>query len=76
MNNLRKFYSFIKKVLPHLTLILAAALIVLLIVNYYNPLMGFLENSMAHAIMYALAALSILLAIRTIYSDFKKEVII
>ena len=72
MNNLRKFYSFIKKVLPHLTLILAAALIVLLIVNYYNPLMGFLENSMAHAIMYALAALSILLAIRTNYSDFKK----
>ena len=72
MNNLRKFYSFIKKVLAHLTLILAAALIVLLIVNYYNPLMGFLENSMAHAIMYALAALSILLAIRTIYSDFKK----
>ena len=72
MNNLRKFYSFIKKVLPHLTLILAAALIVLLIVNYYNPLMGFLENSMAHVIMYALAALSILLAIRTIYSDFKK----
>ena len=72
MNNLRKFYSFIKKVLPHLTLILAAALIVLLIVNYYNPLMGFLENSMAHAIMYARAALSILRAIRTIYSDFKK----
>ncbi len=72
MNDLRKFYSFIKKVLPHLTLILAATLIVLLIVNYYNPLMGFLENSMAHAIMYALAALSILLAIRTIYSDFKK----
>lgn len=72
MNNLRKFYSFIKKALPHLTLILAAALIVLLIVNYYNPLMGFLENSMAHAIMYALAALSILLAIKTIYSDFKK----
>lgn len=72
MNYMRKFYRLMKRALPHLILICAAALIVLLIVNYYNPLMNFLENTAAHVLMYALCSLSILLAVKTIYTDFKK----
>lgn len=72
MNFMRKFYRLIKRALPHLTLICAAALIVLLIVNYYNPLMNFLDNTTAHVLMYVLCSLSILLAVKTIYTDLKK----
>lgn len=72
MNYMRKFYRLMKRALPHLILICAAALIVLLIVNYYNPLMNFLENTAAHVLMYTLCSLSILLAVKTIYTDLKK----
>ena len=54
MNYMRKFYRLMKRALPHLILICATALIVLLIVNYYNPLMNFLENTAAHVLMLSL----------------------
>ena len=72
MNYMRKFYRLMKRALPHLILICATALIVLLIVNYNNPFMNFLEDTAAHVLMYALCFLSILLAVKTIYTDFKK----
>ena len=72
MNFMRKFYRLMKRALPHLILICAAALIVLLIVNYNNPFMNFLENTAAHVLMYALCFLSILLAVNTSYTDYKK----
>lgn len=56
----RKALKIIKKILPHLIFILAAALIVLLIVDYYNPMMNFLDNTPAHCIMWALCILSII----------------
>lgn len=55
----KKALKIIKKILPHLIFILAAALIVLVIVDYFNPLMNFLDNTPAHCIMLALCVLSI-----------------
>lgn len=56
----KKALKIIKKILPHLIFILAAALIVLLIVDYFNPLMNFLDNTPAHCIMWAFCILSII----------------
>lgn len=56
----KKVLSIIKKILPHLIFILAAILIVLLIVDYFNPLMKFLDNGMAYCVMWALCVLSVL----------------
>ena len=67
-----KFLSFIKKALPHLTFVFAAMLIVLLIINYYNPLMNFLDNGMAHALQWALAALTLILSAKCIYTESRK----
>lgn len=56
----KKVLNIIKKILPHLIFILAAILIVLLIVDYFNPLMKFLDNNMAYGVMWALCILSVL----------------
>lgn len=63
----------IKKILPQIIFVLSAALIVLLIVNYYNPLMKFLDNNGAYAIMWALCVLSIIQSVILIYKSFKDK---
>lgn len=55
-----KGFIFIKKLLPHLIFIFAAVLIVLLIVDYFNPLMKFLDNTPAQGIMWVLCVLSVI----------------
>ena len=40
-----------KKIIPHLCIILTAMMITLLILNYLNPLMGFLSRGMSKAVI-------------------------
>lgn len=56
----KKWFIWAKKILPHLIFILAAVLIVLLIVNYFNPLMNFIDNTPALCIMWALCVLCVI----------------
>ena len=68
-----KLSFIIKKLLPQIIFILAAALIVLLIVNYFNPLMKFLDNAGAYAIMWTLCVLSVIQSVILVYKSFKDK---
>lgn len=56
----KKGFIMLKKILPHIIFILAAVLIVLLIVDYFNPLMNFLGNTFAYCIMWVLCVLCVI----------------
>lgn len=43
--------KIIKKVIPHIALIFTAMLITLLILNYLNPLMGFLTRGISKLVI-------------------------
>ena len=67
-----KICVILQKALPHIVLILSAMLIVLLIVDYYNPLMDFLDNTTAHFLLGALCLCAAVLSVTTIYKNRKK----
>lgn len=68
-----KFPQGLKRLLPHLTNILATMLVVLLIMDYYNPFMDFLDNSIAAALQWALCILTITLSVATIYRNWRSR---
>lgn len=70
--NRKKICACIQKALPHIVLILSAMLTVLLIVNYYNPLMHFLDNTMTHFLLGALCLCAAVSAVMAIYKNSKK----
>lgn len=41
----------IKKIIPHITIILTLMIITLLILNYLNPFMGFLSRGMSKVVI-------------------------
>lgn len=50
------------RILAHVVFVLALASITLMILNVYNPLMGFTSSNYAQAVFLALGVLSALLA--------------
>lgn len=40
-----------KKIIPHIAIILSAMMLTLLILNYLNPLMGFLSRSISKVVI-------------------------
>ena len=48
-------------------------LVVLLIMDYYNPFMDFLDNSIAAALQWALCILTITLSVATIYRNWRSR---
>lgn len=67
-----KICAIIQKALPHIVLILSAMLLVLLIVNDYNPMMNFLDNPMTHVLLGALCLSAIVSSAINIYKNIKK----
>lgn len=55
-----------KKVIPHLTIILSGAIIVFIILDWYNPLMNFQFNYFSKIIIDVLCVVSFINAIYTI----------
>ena len=70
--NRKRSCALIQKALPHIVLILSAMLTVLLIVNYYNPLMHFLDNTMTHFLLGALCLCAAVMSVMSIYKNSKK----
>lgn len=62
--------KFLKTILPNIAIVLSCMMITLLILDYYNPLMGFLSRGMSVAVIVAWIAAIVLyvvaLCIRTI----------
>lgn len=51
------------KLIPHIIFILSIMIIVFLILDNFNPLMDFVNNSITHYLLYALCILSLILSI-------------
>ena len=64
--------KFLKALLPHLTIALSLALLVLEICNEYNPFMGFLQGRPA-LVLIAAASLCSLCCAAMLYAKQRKE---
>ena len=71
--------KFFKTVLPNIAIILSCMMLTLIILDYYNPLMGFLSRGMSVgviAIWIAVLVLYVLtLTIRIVYKNKTKDML-
>ena len=58
-----------KRWLAHLSLILSFIIIVLVILDYFNPLMAFLDNTFTHVVLLVLCGCSAALAVFSITKE-------
>jgi len=63
----------IRKLLPHILLILAEMFIVLNILDSYNPAMGFLTSSLSKGLMMILCVIAVLGAVSMMIKNRKRE---
>ena len=70
MSPLRKTIKFIsQRLLPHLFMILSVMLITFLILNGFNPTMGFIENEITETGLYVFGFAALINGILTIIID-------
>lgn len=60
---MRKIFAFIKYILPHLLLSMALGLVLIAVLDGYNPMMGFLTSEVSKIYIYILCALVVLTAL-------------
>ncbi len=58
-----KILAFIKYILPHLLLCMALGLALIVVLDGYNPMMGFLTSNVSKIYIYILCALAVLTAL-------------
>ena len=64
--------AFFRRVLPNLSISLNLALITLVILDWYNPMLGFLSGLQFH-VLFALCSLSNLLTAGVLYGWSRKK---
>ena len=64
---------FLLRVLPHLVLILAVMLLVLVVLNEFNPYMGFLSSGVTRVYYIIFAVLALALSIADAVRDRRKK---
>ena len=60
---MRKIFAFIKYILPHLLLSMALGLVLIVVLDGYNPMMGFLTSQVSKIYICILCALAVLTAL-------------
>ena len=60
---MRSLVAFIKYILPHLLLCMALGLVLIVVLDGYNPMMGFLTSEVSKIYIYILCALAVLTAL-------------
>lgn len=60
---MRSLVAFIKYILPHLLLCMALGLVLIVVLDGYNPMMGFLTSDVSKTYIYILCALAVLMAL-------------
>ena len=70
---MRKIFAFIKYILPHLLLCMALGLALIVVLDGYNPMMGFLTSEVSKTYIYILCALAVLVALMYIAETGKKK---
>ena len=60
---MKKIADFVIYVLPHLLLSMALGLVLITVLDGYNPMMGFLTSDVSKIYIYILCALAVLTAL-------------
>lgn len=63
----------IVKILPHINIILSIVFIILMILDWFNPYMGFLTNKISSKILIIFAIISIVNSVVLILYEKNKE---
>lgn len=63
---MKKFFSFLLKLIPHAVLVLSLALLTFFVIDLCNEAMAFLDNRLTKWTLAADALLSVILAVSTI----------
>lgn len=61
------------RILPHLTIILSIMFLTFWILDYFNPMMSFLDNSISHVLLFLFCLLSLVTSILLIALERKQE---
>lgn len=60
---MKKIADFVIYILPHLLLSMALGLVLITVLDGYNPMMGFLTSDVSKIYIYVLCALAVLTAL-------------
>lgn len=63
------FFRFLKKCLPHLTLIFSLMMLTFFIIDSINPSMAFLGNSITKTLLCIFSVLTLILSLLSILRD-------
>ncbi len=58
-------------VLAHAAIVLAVATLVLIILDYYNPMLGFTDSPYSRVVLYAALAVAAVLGVAAVVKDRK-----
>ena len=58
-----------KRILPHICIVLSLTVLVLLLLNLYNPFMGFLSSPVSLCFLFALCLAALTTAIVLVWTD-------
>ena len=62
----------LRRILPHICIVLSLTVLVLLILNLFNPFMGFLSSAVSLWFLLALCLASLATAIILVWTDRQK----
>lgn len=61
-----------KKIFPHITIILALMTLTFFVINQFNEMMGFMSSTLSHWVFAALAVFAIISSVRLILCDWEE----
>ena len=62
----------LRRILPHICIVLSLTVLVLLILNLYNPFMGFLSSAVSIWFLFALCLAALATAILLVRTDRRR----
>lgn len=63
----------IVRILPHITIILSLMFITFWILDIYNPLMNFVNNSISHVLLLVFCIISLITSMISIVSNYREN---
>jgi len=70
---MKKVRSFLKRCLPHLTLILSCMMIIFFTIDQFNESMAFLNNAITKNLLLVFSLLTLCLSVLSILQDENKR---
>lgn len=69
---MKKILSFLRRVLPHIILVLSLMMITFFVIDLFNPAMAFLSGTMTKTLLAFYSFLAMILALLFLFEEEKK----